>query len=71
MSTPTITVYAYSYYDRLAEGFLVSPHKAPKELIRQQELGDPIEPTAQAVALDELGSDGMYRRIATGWGDLN
>jgi hypothetical protein len=71
MSSATVTVYAYSYYDRLAEGFLISTRKAPKSLIRERGLGDPLEPTAEDVLSSELGPDGCYQRQATGWGDLN
>lgn len=71
LESSSVVVYAYRYYDRLAEAFMVSAHKAPRRLISEHLGGEVLEGTAETVSADELGSDGCYRRVATGWGVLN
>jgi hypothetical protein len=71
MNQDTVTVYSYSYYDRLAEGYMVSSWKAPLPMIRDTLHSEPVELTAEEVPADEIGADGFYRRVASGWGSLD
>ncbi len=45
----------------------VAPFKAPRSLVERMFQGTVLEGTAQAVDLDELDEQGVYRRLPVGW----
>jgi hypothetical protein len=66
-----ITVYSFYIFEHGFECARVAPCKAPRQTILDLFRGDPIESTAQSVDAEELDSRGCYRRLPTGWGELN
>lgn len=70
-STPTVTVYAFRLPEPTAECPSIAAFKAPRDDIEQRYGGEVLEGTAESVPVDELDADGRYRRIATGWGELD
>ncbi|MBT9594850.1 MAG: hypothetical protein IV094_02530 [Vitreoscilla sp.] len=65
-----VTVYSFRVYTGHAERPQVSPHKATKEAIVQLG-GELLKGTAQQVPARALDPQGHFRRVATGWGELN
>lgn len=66
----TVTVYAFRLLESDPEDFRLAAFKATREAVVEQHGGEVLEGTAEEVALDQLDSQGRYRRIATGWGAL-
>ena len=66
-----VTVYNFRTLDSGYESAPVSAFKATRQAIVDVFGGDPIEGTEQVVRADELDGHGRYRRLATGWGELN
>jgi hypothetical protein len=66
-----ITVYSFYIFEHGFESARVSPCKAPRDVILKTFHGDPIESTAQSVEPEDLDARGCYRRLPTGWGELN
>ena len=66
-----VTVYNFRTLDSGYESAPVSAFKATRQVIVDVFGGDPIEGTEQVVRADELDGHGRYRRLATGWGELN
>lgn len=66
-----VTVYNFRILDSGFESAPVSTFKATRQAILDVFGGDPIDCTEEQVGLDELDADGRYRRLATGWGELN
>ena len=69
--TAEVTVYNFRILDSGFESAPVSTFKATRQAILDVFGGDPIDCTEEQVGLDELDADGRYRRLATGWGELN
>lgn len=67
----SITVYSFYIFEHGLESARVSPCKATRQAILEVFLGDPIESTAETVEAEELDPRGCYRRLPTGWGELN
>lgn len=63
------TVYSFRIYTGHAERPQVSPHKATREAILELG-GEVLNGTAQDVPQSALDTQGHYRRVATGWGEL-
>lgn len=64
------TVTVYGYLPRLPLGTPHSwRHKAPREVIERFE-AELIEGTAEEVPMSELDAQGLFCRVATGWGEL-
>ncbi len=66
-----VTVYNFRTLDSGYESAPVSAFKATRQAIVDVFGGDPIEGTEQVVGVEELDEHGRYRRLATGWGELN
>lgn len=66
----TVVVYSLHLHPAHAESLEVAGFKAPLEVIKALG-GEPIAGTAQSVLSTELDRQGRYRRIATGWGELD
>lgn len=67
----TVTVYAFHTVEGEVETFMHAPFKATREAIVSRYGGRVLEGTAEHVDADQLDAQGRYRRIATGWGELN
>lgn len=66
-----VTVYAFRIVDAGPEASSISTFKAPRDAVVQRYRGEVLEGTAEVVPADELDAEGRYRRVATGWGELN
>jgi thiamine phosphate synthase YjbQ (UPF0047 family) len=66
-----VTVFSFHTLESGFESSAVSTFKATREAIVQVHGGDVIEGTGQRVSVDELDTQGRYRRVATGWGELS
>lgn len=67
---PTVTVYSFRLFDLDSESDHFSTFKAAREVIVERYRGQVLEGTAERVEVSALDSEGRYRRIATGWGEL-
>lgn len=71
MNTPDlVTVFNFSQFERGSDVPVVSPYKAPRDIIEKTLKRNVLEGTGEQVPRDTLDSEGRYRRIATGWGEL-
>ena len=70
-SPPTVTVYAFHLPEPSLECPSIAGFKAPRDAIESRFGGEVLEGTAESVPADELDAEGRYRRVATGWGELN
>jgi hypothetical protein len=68
--TSAVKVYNFWTYDKGAESPMLAPYKATREAITRQWKGKVADGTEQIVSLSDLDAHGRYRRIATGWGEL-
>ena len=67
---PAVKVFNFRLPEGHPENMRVAPFKAT--LARIRALGGEVMPaTQQAVSPDEVDEDGCYRRVPTGWVDLN
>lgn len=67
----TVTVYNFLVLDSGYETAPFSAFKASRQAIKETFGGDPLEGTAETVSKADLDAQGRYRRLATGWGELN
>lgn len=65
-----VTVFNFSECRRSSDAPPIATHKATRETIVERLNGTVLEGTGEEVSEDELDSQGRYRRIATGWGEL-
>lgn len=66
-------VAVYNFRD-LSQGYelaKVSSFKATRAAIAEHFRGDPVEGTEELVAPEDLDELGRYRRMPTGWGELD
>lgn len=68
--TNPVTVYNFWIYDKGPESPTLAPYKATREAITRKWRGKVADGTEQLVTQAELDMHGRYRRIATGWGEL-
>lgn len=66
----TVTVYCFRMLDSGIETARQVGFKATREQIAALRSAEILEGTAERVPTSELDSQGRYRRIATGWGEL-
>jgi len=66
---PTVTVYSFRVQGEHREDLRIAGFKATREAIRALK-GDLLAGTGQQIRLAELDQQGRYRRVATGWGEL-
>ena len=65
-----VKVYNFWTYDKGTESPSLAPYKATREAIAQLWFGKVADGTEQVVTFADLDAKGRYRRIATGWGEL-
>lgn len=65
-----VKVYGFRVYGSHVESPRVAGYKATREAILRME-GEVIAGTEEHVPPAELDTEGRYRRIATGWGELS
>jgi hypothetical protein len=70
MDAETISVFSFRFYDGHSERPEVAPFKATRQAIAELQ-GEILEGTDEEVARHELDRDGHFRRMPTGWGELN
>ena len=66
-----VPVYNFRILDSGYESAPMSGFKATREAVLEVFGGDLIESTEEHVPRHALDRSGRYRRIATGWGDLD
>jgi hypothetical protein len=66
-----VTVYAFRQVEDDIETGRHAPFKATREAIRDIYRGHLLDGTQEEVPVEALDTEGRYRRVATGWGDLN
>jgi hypothetical protein len=69
-SLHTIKVYNFSTFVRTTGVWEQAPYKATRESIAQLG-GNVLEGTAESIETTLLDGAGRYRRVPTGWGDLD
>ena len=67
----TVKVYSFRVYDADANELRHAAFKARREDIVSRFGGEVLEGTDQQVAAEELDAHGRWRRVATGWGELD
>lgn len=67
----SVTVYAFRWFDTLEGRSVVPAFKATETAVRRRFRGEILPLTGEPVASDELDADGCWRRLPTGWGDLD
>ena len=67
----TVKVYSFRIFDSETGGMRHAAYKASRKVIASTLGGEVLEGTEQEVASDELDGLGRYRRLATGWGELD
>lgn len=65
----TVTVYSFRMFSKTPGDWIQAPHKAARETIEQLG-GVVLEGTGEEVEIASLDDEGLFRRIATGWGEL-
>lgn len=70
-SSPTVTVYNFRVLGTAPEGWTQPPYKATRRTIVGELHAEVLEGTAEEIHSDLLDDQGLYRRVATGWGELN
>jgi hypothetical protein len=65
-----VTVYNFWTQGSTAESRIVSTSKAPLDLIKNVLKAQVVEGTGHQVSRSELDAEGLFRRVATGWGEL-
>ena len=65
----TVEVYYFRPIHSGAESTELSRFKAPRDVVKRLK-GQVVEGTGEEVTVDQLDAEGRYRRIATGWGEL-
>ena len=68
--SPTVTVYNFQLLDQGIEMPRQTNFKATREQIAALHNAKILEGTGEQVPKSELDSQGRFRRIATGWGEL-
>lgn len=68
---PTVTVFNFRLFGPNEGGGIQPPYKATRDKIVQQLRGVVLEGTAEEVEPSMLDDEGIYRRVATGWGALD
>ena len=66
-----VKVYNFWTYDKGTETPELAPFKATREAIAKIWRSPIADGTEQVVRAAELDANGRYRRVATGWGELD
>lgn len=67
----TVTVHSFLAFDFDSREMQVANGKATRETIGAWRHAQLVPGTAEDVPRDALDSDGLFRRQATGWGELS
>ena len=67
----TVTVYGFTVFDYASRDMQVASFKATREAISAMGRAQLVQGTAEEVARDALDSQGRFRRLPTGWGELH
>jgi hypothetical protein len=67
----TTTVFSFRTYDSQTHGMVLAPFKAERSVIQKRYSGEVLEGTGHEVPRHALDHEGRYRRVATGWGELD
>jgi len=67
----TVKVYSFRVFDSDMGAMRHAAYKASRDTIASHLGGEVLEGTEQEVLSSELDEHGRYRRLATGWGELN
>lgn len=65
----TVIVYNFRVFDTTRKRYVAAMHKAPRHVVQALD-GVVVEGSAEEVGAAELNAEGLYRRVATGWGEL-
>jgi len=66
----SVKVYSFRQFDAGTKEMHLVGYKATREAIASHFGGEVLEGTGQSISSGEIDEHGVYRRIATGWGDL-
>lgn len=66
-----VKVFSFRAFDAAANEMRIVNFKATREAIVRRFDGEVLEGTGHCVAPGELDDQGRYRRVATGWGELD
>ena len=66
----TVTVFGFKVFDPSTREMQVVGCKASLDTIGRLGLAEPVPGTDEDVPLHALDNQGLYRRVATGWGAL-
>lgn len=66
----SVTVFNFSEFELGSDAPAVSAYKATRETIENGLRLNLLEGTGELVPVHALDDRGLYRRIATGWGEL-
>ena len=66
-----VTVFNYRQFETGSDVPLIAPYKATREAIIESLKCEVLEGTGEQVPSVALDEQGRYRRIATGWGELD
>src|SRR5258708_1931887 len=69
--TELVTVFNYRHFETGSDMPLIAPYKATRETIIKNLKCELLEGTGEQVLSVALDEQGRYRRIATGWGELD
>ena len=67
----TVTVFSYRVFDPESREMQVALCKATPDAIARSAWAEPLAGTGEDVPRDALDAQGRYRRLATGWGELD
>lgn len=67
----TVTVYSFRVFDSQAMTMALAPFQAERQRIVKGFGGEVLEGTGHEVPREALDRQGRYRRVATGWGELD
>ena len=70
-TTHTVTVYHFTQAARGETIPMTAVGKATRHTIVDVVQGEVLEGTAEDVEVSQLDPHGFYRRVATGWGELD
>jgi hypothetical protein len=70
-SSELVTVFNYRKFEAGSDVPLIAPYKATRDAIVERLKCELLEGTGEQVPSVALDEQGRYRRVATGWGELD
>jgi hypothetical protein len=71
LAQDTTTVFSFRTYDGASHDMVLAPFQAERSVILSRYSGEVLEGTGHEVPRHALDNEGRYRRVATGWGELD